>query len=426
MTRGSLSGAQTTVVEWLLDPSSAPTLAAAPVAPQWHNPAMAEIAVAVSRGMAAGCRLVGVEARGDGEVRAALIDQRGREWALLLTFAAPAHDRLTRLCVRPVLDADVTVRPVTRADLAALMALELTAPVRRDDGTEVLIDHRGRQLDHEGIVRDHRWLGAFRGNRLLAVQAVAVVEAPIDGRMQRIAYNHYSRSDPTTRHAGNHLHLVSTLYRDVFPHIDQFLSVVDVHNPTGLRLSFGEPWPGRVRRLFLSTAALAARPLPTVPRRPFDAAHAAALLNATHAGLQLWVPRRPEFLIERARRAPKVCGPAGWQLTAHAALSVWPSGERRRYRRDDQVTERTLAPVLDFGFDGDRGREELTVLFAAAACELRDQGISHLAIFMPEQHPPTAWLETLAESVDTYAVCAPRLASQPPPAGPVYIDHVLF
>jgi hypothetical protein len=248
------------------------------------------------------------------------------------------------------------------------------------------------------VAADHRYLAAFRADRMVAVQGVVLASAPIGGVMQRVAFNHYSRTDPGSREGGNVFHLILTLYHDIFPRIDQFLSVVDVRNRAGLRLSLGEPWPTRVRRLFLPVAALAQRASSAPPQRLFDPTHVAALLNATHAGMNLWVPRTPGFLDERLRRAPTVYGASAWRMTEHAALALWPSGERRTYRTDNGDTVRTLALVLDYGFSGEQGRRDLADLLSQAAKELLGQGISHIALFVSDNHPPTAWLAGLAEA----------------------------
>jgi hypothetical protein len=113
-------------------------------------------------------------------------------------------------------------------------------------------------------------------------------------------------------------------------------------------------------------------------------------------------------------------------VTDHAALAVWPSAERRTYRKDGRETVRTLALALDYGFTGERGREELTGLLCQQAAELRALGISHIAIFISDEHPPTQWLADLAEAADTYAICAPVLGYPAPPTGPVYVDHIIF
>jgi hypothetical protein len=397
-------------------------------APTWRSREMAQHAAGMASLLVRGSRLGEVRASGDGEVRCTLEDGRGRGQELLLTFEAPSSGRIARLCVRPILPADVQVRAVRPDDIPAMTRLELASPVRRDDGTEVVIDHNGKQLEPAPVVSDHRWHAAFQDGRMVAVQGVALATAPIGGVMRRVAYNHYSRSDPQTRQSGNLIHLVMSLYRDIYPAIDQYLSIVDVRNPAGLRLSFGEPWPTRVQRLFLPVEALAGRRASAPPPRTFDGERAAALLNATHEGMNLWVPRTAAFLAQRQRRAPSVYGPTSWRLTDSAALALWPSGERRTYSKDGGQTVRTLALVLDYGFAGERGREELTGLLCRASSELVGHGISHIAVFVSDDHPPTRWLADLAEAADTYAVCAPVLSGQhgAPPTGPVYVDHILF
>jgi hypothetical protein len=392
----------------------------------WRSGPMARFATELIAARARDCVVEEVVQGHDGEVRCVLRDRRDRRQELWLRFASEASGVITKMSIRPVLAADVTVRAPRPDDITAMRRLELSAPVVRDDGTEVVIDHNGKQFDHASVATDHRYLAALRGDQMVAVQGVVVVSAPIGGVTQRVAYSHYSRADPGNRQGGNIFHLILTLYHDIFPVIDQFLSIVDAQNATGMRLSFGEPWPTRVRRLFLPVAALAERAGPALPNRPFDPAHAAALLNATHAGMNLWVPRTPEFLVERRRRAPTVYHPSAWRMTDHAALALWPSGERRTYRTGDSETVRTLALALDYGFGGEQGREELTRLLCEAAKELLEQGISHIALFVSDDHPPTAWLAGLADAADTYAVCAPVLERPAPPTGPVYIDHVLF
>jgi hypothetical protein len=107
-------------------------------------------------------------------------------------------------------------------------------------------------------------------------------------------------------------------------------------------------------------------------------------------------------------------------------LAVWPSGERRIYRNEGTQAVRTLALVLDYGFVGREGREELTALLSEAAAEVADLGITHLALFVSDGHAATQWLVDLAEATDTYAICAPVLEQPATPSGPVYCDQVVF
>ena len=426
----SLSSAQSTTVEWLLARvagAAAPPLSLDDmISPSWRSQAVAQLAVEMAVSLASGCSVEGVRKRPDGEVHCLLKDPRGRQRELFLTFEGPRSGRLSRLSTAPTLAEGVEVRPPRPEDIEAMTELELAAPVVRDDGTEVIIDHNGKQFDHQRLVREHRLLGAFRDGRMLAVQGVGVATAPIGGTVYRLAGFHYSRSDPRSRNAGNLMHLIATLNRDVFPQVDQFLSFVDAQNAVGLRLSFGMPWPTRVHRLFLPVSALTARQNARPRYREFDAEHVATLLNITHEGMNLWVPRTPRFLVQRHHRAPAVYRPECWRITDHAALALWPSGERRIYRKDGKETVRTLALAIDYGFDGRKGRDELTGLLCEAAREVVGQGFSHIAVFISDGHPATQWLADLADASDVYAICAPSLEDPAPPSGPVYMDHILF
>jgi hypothetical protein len=387
---------------------------------------MARIAVEMGIATAGSSTLRSLEKRPAGRVRCLLEDKRRRQKELMVVFESSTSGRIDRISIRPILADGTEVRRSTRNDLTAMTELELAAPVQRDDGTEVVIDHNGQQFEHEDVVTDHRWLAVFKDGRMVAVQAVAVIGGPIGGKTYRFGYNHYSRSDPRTRSSGNLLYLIGTLYQDVFPVIDQFASIVDVRNPAGLRLSFGMPWPTRACRLFLPTRALAARAGSPPPRRDFDPRHAADLLNATHRGKDFWVPRTPEFLVQRMHRAPSVYGSHCWRLTANAALALWPSGERRTYRKNGTETTRSLALALDYGFAGESGPTELTGLLIEAARELVDRDITHVALFVSEGDPTTEWLTKLAEASDTYAICAPPLDDPPVPSARIYADHILF
>jgi len=425
-----LSPAQVTTVEWLLArvaSTPAPPLRYEElVSPSWRSQGMARIAIEMAISTAGPCSVLSTQRGLASHLRCTLEDARRRNWELTVSFESDTSGRIARIGTRPMLAEGMQVRRPTPDDLPAMAELELAAPVQRDDGTKVVIDHNGKQFEHESVLLDHRWLAVFNEGRMLAVQAVALVEAPVNGRPYRFAYNHYSRSDPRTRNAGNLMYLVTTLYQDIFPVIDQFASIVDVKNSAGLRLSFGTPWPTRVRRLFLPIHALAAREQVPPTRRPFDTARAAHLLNQTHAGMTFWVPRTPEFLARRISRAPAVYAGDCWRLTEHAALALWPSGERRTYQVSGAETRRTLALVLDYGFAGETGQAELTGLLSEAARELAGQAISHIALFVSDGHPATQWLVDLAEASDVYAICAPPLDDPPASADPIYTDHILF
>jgi len=68
---------------------------------------------------------------------------------------------IPKMSIRPVLANDLTVRAPHPDDIAAMRQLELSAAIVRDDGTELVIDHNGRQFDHAAVASDHRYLAAL-------------------------------------------------------------------------------------------------------------------------------------------------------------------------------------------------------------------------------------------------------------------------
>jgi hypothetical protein len=78
-------------------------------------------------------------------------------------------------------------------------------------------------------------------------------------------------------------------------------------------------------------------------------------------------------------------------MTSHAVLALWRSGERRTYRKGGNETTRELALVLDYGFTGDQGHDDLMALLCEAAVEVVDQGFSHLTLFVSDEHGTKTW-----------------------------------
>jgi hypothetical protein len=273
--------------------------------------------------------------------------ERQRQLDLVVRFDPEDPAQIAGFAVLPTLDEGLVVRAPGPQDIAAINALELMSPVQRDDGTTVVIDHNRTNLVRETLVPGHRLLGVFDDGRLLASQAVVPTSTVFAGAQRIVAVNHHSRSHPDHRRSGHLLHLIGRLYLDLWATIDQFVSFVDVGNGTGLRLSFGEPWPRRARRLYLPVDDLVARHRGTTTLLPFDPTRVASLLNQTHGGNALYSPHTERSLNQRVAQAPEVYGRDAWLVGANAAIGVWPSGERRTYRRDDAATTRRLAPVLD-------------------------------------------------------------------------------
>jgi hypothetical protein len=85
-----------------------------------------------------------------------------------------------------------------------------------------------------------------------------------------------------------------------YPERSLRLSLVDVHNVAGLRLSFGAPWPNRVRRMFLPIPPLA-RHAGSPTLEAFDPTHIAPILRSTHGNHALWPDRDSGEIVRLAR-----------------------------------------------------------------------------------------------------------------------------
>ena len=79
----------------------------------------------------------------------------------LARWASEVSSLIPKMSIRPVLANDLTVRAPHPDDIAAVRQLELSAAIVRDDGTELVIDHNGRQFDHAAVASDHRYLAAL-------------------------------------------------------------------------------------------------------------------------------------------------------------------------------------------------------------------------------------------------------------------------
>jgi hypothetical protein len=398
------------------------------VVPTWRSLPVARLALKIAQAVAGRSRPEPARRAGSPERWVAgLRDARGRGFDLEVEFATAQSGLLAGFAVLPRLTDGLDVRLLTPDDTTSLNDLEKAAAIERDDGTEVVAEHHAPVADRQRLVPGRCTLGVFAGSRLVAVQAVVTTTTHLGGAERVVAVNGHSRSDPGVRGTGSLLHLVMRQYLRLWSGIDQAVSFVDIRNGTGLRLSFGDPWPRRTHRLFLPVETLAAQRDQSITPGRFEPGRAAALLNHTHGGNALYQPHTTGRLKARLAAAPDLYGPGTWLQTPNAALGYLTHGETRTYRRPGLAPlTRRLAPVVDYGFDGERGREELGALLTEAACRLQPSGVTHLALFAADQDDRVTWLHAQAKAHDTYAVASPTLAEPPVPAGPVHVDPLLF
>ena len=103
------------------------------------------------------------------------------------------------------------------------------------------------------------------------------------------------------------------------------------------------------------------------PAEPGDAARLADLFNAAHVQEEFFDPYTEATLCERLARAPRSYGFPHILIGEKAALGIWMSGEKIVHTVGGVTTNSTLASVLDYGFEGDTGLDELGDLLRTAS-----------------------------------------------------------
>jgi hypothetical protein len=162
------------------------------------------------------------------------------------------------------------------------------------------------------------------------------------------------------------------------------------------------------------------------PAEPGDAARLADLFNAAHVQEEFFDPYTEATLCERLARAPRFYGFPHILIGEKAALGLWLSGEKIVHCVGGVTTNSTLASVLDFGFEGDTGLDELLDLLRTASGMGFDAGMTHLSILSCEPsaaYPPIA---EIAYGIDHYTMAT--LRKEPPALGArgLYADHIYF
>jgi hypothetical protein len=162
------------------------------------------------------------------------------------------------------------------------------------------------------------------------------------------------------------------------------------------------------------------------PAERGDAARLVDLFNAAHDQEEFFDPYTEDTLCERLARAPSSYGFPHVLVGEKAALGVWMSGEKIAHCVGGVTTHSTLGSVLDFGFEGDTGLNELLDLLRTASGLGVDAGITHLSILSCEPsvaYPPIA---ELADGIDHYTMAT--LRKEPPALGTrgLYADHIYF
>jgi GNAT superfamily N-acetyltransferase len=285
---------------------------------------------------------------------------------------------------------ELTVREATPADNRTLIDLERQTPLVIGDIEETF----DRSPDFFAGYRLHeRWrvVLAELGGRTAGVMAGVIQDPLIGGRRQRLVLIQRARVHPELRGRGVALALSNHLFAWSREHGAEgpYYLIAPENAPS---ISFvergGGHWPAEIalRTFELSDSGGSAAPEVTGPA-PGDAAE---LINATHAGHELFEPLTAESFARRLGRDPSYGAEhlygvsAGGKLVAVAGL--WDRGaiaERiQRDRKTGAVTRSRTAAVADWGFAAGAG-EAFAALLRFLAGKAAALGRSGLTICEP-------------------------------------------
>ena len=336
----------------------------------------------------------------DGVVEVEVACAQDRTW--ILRFTLDAESRLASISMLRPPPPGVAIRPVSDGDWEELTALEAACPTRASDRSSASL-HRGDHLhEHFALQKEVHLLVAEEAGRIVGARAFTVREVEIDGVRKRYAYSHFARILPSHQSKGLFQPLNAGTMDPLMPSLDSVFAYRDPRNDAMVAaLGTFPTWSLHVFRAELSCAGLAGEPFGRVAT-PEDAAHIATLMNRCHGREGFFAPYTPDTLRERLSRAPEAYSWSNLRVSDAAVVGAWLCGECRRIEKDGRARENSRGLVLDFGFDGRVGLDELERLLRHTCAAARDAGMDQLSIFSSPPSPGAAHIRELAEDVVSY------------------------
>lgn len=294
---------------------------------------------------------------------------------------------------------DFIVRAAGPQDNAALIALERRSPLLVGD-VELAFDRAPDYFATARLQERTRLAVAEHAGRLVGVCANALHRTRLLGRERLLAYTHHERIDPDFQRHGVGRALPRWLQqrrREEGFEPDRGYAFIDAMNASSLAFSAAGdgpgPWPldAWLQELPADAAAQGSR------LEPVDAAEAdrvIALLNATHAGLELFPGYTRERLLRRLARAPDYGWPQWLGLRGAGRLvavaGVYDQGAHvaahLRLRASGEVHESRALVLLDYGYVPGEDAPMLELLGALQSVAAA-RGRQVLELSVPEQRP---------------------------------------
>jgi hypothetical protein len=288
-------------------------------------------------------------------------------------------------------------------DFDQIVQLEQACPIDLGEGRSVQT-YRPNFGTHLRLQGDTRLWVAERDGRIVALQWQTLRKLRLDNREMRIGHTQLALVHPNERGAGLNQVFFRWHQEEVQPLLDTFTAHQDAGNAAS-RSSFGVGDHLNWRRQVQLVAIACDPAAPTVgrPATPADAAHLVALKNSAHAADAMFAQVDASTFNERLNRAPEAHSWKDVLVGRNAFVGVWHSGETTVVRdAGGGAVTRTLATVLDYGFEGDAGFDELVSLVRAAGARAARLGATHLSLYTSQGSNAGAALGALSANVDRF------------------------
>jgi hypothetical protein len=319
------------------------------------------------------------------------------------------------------------VRDAGEDDGQAIERIEAGSGIEHPDGSRLTTVLGTSLIELTRMMEGGRaWIVEIDGQPA-ACDACAVRRVRHEGRTARLLYRHHTRVLPAFRRLGLNEALASRLgeldrtellTEAAAVHVDPNNSVIKEWSPTPA----WKTWPFRA---FLPCAVLAGPPAGR-PATPADASAVSQWINALHGEEALFLPYGEATLGERLSRRPHSYGWSQLLVGDGAVVGVWNAAERATLERAGTGAEFRRAWVLDYGFQPERGTDELERLIRSWCDRLHREGVTHLSIFGCRGSRAETLIRSLADRVvDVEFQCVLPEPIDTEGFG-VYVDHLYF
>jgi hypothetical protein len=364
---------------------------------------------------------------------------RKRQRVTFVVEEEPPHRVLVERWSR-VYDFDLEIRPATQDDAPTLTSIERRAEVVLGD-TKVVTDRGEDYFAAARLLDDATVFLATVDGDPAAVGWGAQAPARLNGTDVTATYFFHLRVSPDHQRQGLWGALDGAVWTAYGETSDVYIGYWLAENTAWAHVAeqvqarpdfVRRDWVPTVYRLLLPTASMAGaagdRPRAATAA---DAGRIVEILNAFHAGEELYCPYTEASLTARLERDRSYT----WEhllVTDRAVLGIWRAGDTIQVLTDSAgiSTVNRRGHVLDYGFvaDEEGAEADFAELLAAACGDLDRRGIDQLSIFTSRGARGQALLKRFKGSVEAYRFNTGAAAQIPDDAQRtgIYTDHLYF